>query len=353
MQHINIYQSVCQPECHSVQRLPIVTSYPLSFTSEYQMSTVKLRESCESCASCKVKCTKEKPSCSRCVARGLDCQYGESRRCGRASKYARKNGDMAAAASSPRPGLAKSRSRDRSYSSHSGESQQGSIRCHRKSRDVSRDSRWSEHTSISGIQDAGQFPQEANLEHDTDFTSEMCMPLLDFELDSLDSASNGLGMMDDMADSFDMNAPSAPLQTGVENCCLAKGLALMQQITHGPRYLADSTVGTPAISVRGISGDLCSMLQCACATREELLTLVSMVLTKLINWCNDAIYVETAASTRGPNAILEDLYGVQELVNQVALLSEQSCAGRGVVFDLRQNLRASSIEIVRVLLRMR
>ncbi|EMF17167.1 uncharacterized protein SEPMUDRAFT_34261, partial [Sphaerulina musiva SO2202] len=42
--------------------------------------TVKLRDSCEICASAKVRCSKEKPSCSRCINRGLKCEYGLSRR---------------------------------------------------------------------------------------------------------------------------------------------------------------------------------------------------------------------------------------------------------------------------------
>ncbi|UNI24283.1 hypothetical protein JDV02_010041 [Purpureocillium takamizusanense] len=43
----------------------------------------KLRESCNSCAESKVKCTKEQPICSRCEDRDLDCQYSLSRRVGK------------------------------------------------------------------------------------------------------------------------------------------------------------------------------------------------------------------------------------------------------------------------------
>ncbi|RMJ28737.1 Transcription factor [Aspergillus sp. HF37] len=43
----------------------------------------KLRESCISCSSSKVKCNKEKPTCARCVRRGLSCEYRVSRRTGR------------------------------------------------------------------------------------------------------------------------------------------------------------------------------------------------------------------------------------------------------------------------------
>jgi hypothetical protein len=43
----------------------------------------KLRESCISCSSSKVKCNKDKPTCARCVRRGLSCEYRVSRRTGR------------------------------------------------------------------------------------------------------------------------------------------------------------------------------------------------------------------------------------------------------------------------------
>jgi hypothetical protein len=48
----------------------------------------KLRDSCTGCASSKLKCTKEKPTCSRCSRRGLACVYVASRRTGRASHSA-------------------------------------------------------------------------------------------------------------------------------------------------------------------------------------------------------------------------------------------------------------------------
>ena len=43
----------------------------------------KLRESCQVCASSKLKCSKEKPTCSRCAKRGLICEYVTAKRGGR------------------------------------------------------------------------------------------------------------------------------------------------------------------------------------------------------------------------------------------------------------------------------
>ncbi|GAB7330919.1 hypothetical protein MBLNU13_g02440t1 [Cladosporium sp. NU13] len=45
----------------------------------------KLRDSCIACSASKVKCQKEKPTCSRCSERGIKCEYATSRRTGRQS----------------------------------------------------------------------------------------------------------------------------------------------------------------------------------------------------------------------------------------------------------------------------
>ncbi|KAK1082537.1 hypothetical protein LTR33_003853 [Friedmanniomyces endolithicus] len=46
-------------------------------------NSVRLRNSCRSCANSKVRCNKAKPTCSRCEDRGIDCQYLQSKRPGR------------------------------------------------------------------------------------------------------------------------------------------------------------------------------------------------------------------------------------------------------------------------------
>ena len=46
-------------------------------------SNSKLRDSCHACARSKVRCPKQKPTCSRCEIRGTECQYFFTRRPGR------------------------------------------------------------------------------------------------------------------------------------------------------------------------------------------------------------------------------------------------------------------------------
>lgn len=43
----------------------------------------KIRESCNTCSSQKIRCGKQRPICSRCAARGIECNYSYSQRTGR------------------------------------------------------------------------------------------------------------------------------------------------------------------------------------------------------------------------------------------------------------------------------
>ena len=51
----------------------------------------KLRDSCQACAVSKVKCQKEKPACSRCTRRGIQCEYFVMRRPGRKRERSQPN----------------------------------------------------------------------------------------------------------------------------------------------------------------------------------------------------------------------------------------------------------------------
>ncbi|KAM3419063.1 hypothetical protein BST61_g5018 [Cercospora zeina] len=51
-------------------------------TRDTSFKRPKIRESCTHCSSQKIRCTKERPACARCVNKGLLCQYNISRRTG-------------------------------------------------------------------------------------------------------------------------------------------------------------------------------------------------------------------------------------------------------------------------------
>jgi hypothetical protein len=63
----------------------------------------KLRDSCTGCASSKLKCSKEKPTCTRCSRRGMVCEYAASKRTGRTSHSASKEQTAPPALGTTRP----------------------------------------------------------------------------------------------------------------------------------------------------------------------------------------------------------------------------------------------------------
>ncbi|KAH8701044.1 aflatoxin regulatory protein-domain-containing protein [Talaromyces proteolyticus] len=71
----------------SIPNIPIQRASPCSFvTTTHQKSaatTSKLRDSCHACAMSKVRCPKEKPTCSRCEKRKIPCEYFITKRPGR------------------------------------------------------------------------------------------------------------------------------------------------------------------------------------------------------------------------------------------------------------------------------
>ncbi|KAH8589384.1 aflatoxin regulatory protein-domain-containing protein [Bisporella sp. PMI_857] len=68
---------------HSPQQLPTPTSSSTSRRNTTAPAAPKLRDSCHACALSKLKCYKEKPTCSRCAKRGITCEYVATKRGGR------------------------------------------------------------------------------------------------------------------------------------------------------------------------------------------------------------------------------------------------------------------------------
>ncbi|OTA95481.1 hypothetical protein M434DRAFT_9729 [Hypoxylon sp. CO27-5] len=74
------------------------STWPLAATP-----SSKLRDSCHACAVSKVKCHREKPSCSRCVKRGTVCAYVTTRRGGRKKPVATQKDAISGGKASPYP----------------------------------------------------------------------------------------------------------------------------------------------------------------------------------------------------------------------------------------------------------
>ncbi|KAB5566221.1 hypothetical protein GE09DRAFT_730862 [Coniochaeta sp. 2T2.1] len=57
-----------------------------NYHRRYHSQHVKLKDSCDSCSASKVRCTKEKPTCTRCTKLEHDCYYSPARRIGRPNR---------------------------------------------------------------------------------------------------------------------------------------------------------------------------------------------------------------------------------------------------------------------------
>ncbi|KIW74258.1 hypothetical protein Z517_12198 [Fonsecaea pedrosoi CBS 271.37] len=65
---------------------------PATTTTTTAPDNKKLRLSCDNCHAAKVKCTKERPLCSRCANSGASCIYSKSRRAGKPKGCGKKTG---------------------------------------------------------------------------------------------------------------------------------------------------------------------------------------------------------------------------------------------------------------------
>ena len=95
-----------RPECQNLPKgvsSSCLTEHPFQLCAQFKMHSqsestskppkpVKLRESCDSCLIAKVKCSKARPLCGRCLTNGAPCAYSPSSRSGKRNRNANVNG---------------------------------------------------------------------------------------------------------------------------------------------------------------------------------------------------------------------------------------------------------------------
>lgn len=325
------------------------------------MSTTKLRESCGVCAASKVKCTREKPTCARCVARGLDCQYLESRRSGRPAKNAA--------------------SRYVEHASHATTSSSSSLLASISgiwTKPGARDGTKCQshahscHTSGTLYYGVSSTVKSTSLIASADYevvTPEISVPTTE---PALQEVSRGHERSESMQ--YVSLEAVETITTCVQSTeavskttCLIKAIALFQQLATEPSVLfgeanGQANAASPqsdfaTFSIESISISLHGMIRCSCACREELLMLISLIIARLIKQCKRVLL--GAPDRMSATAVLENLYALQELVNQLSSrsgqeqqLHEMNATLASMVSDLRRQLRASSKEVVQMLLRL-
>ncbi|EED18829.1 AflR-like C6 transcription factor, putative [Talaromyces stipitatus ATCC 10500] len=67
---------------------PTTTATAMSSTASGTNSTSKLRQTCDACQAIKTRCSRERPSCARCLTQNIPCHYSISRRIGRPRRLA-------------------------------------------------------------------------------------------------------------------------------------------------------------------------------------------------------------------------------------------------------------------------
>lgn len=67
----------------SGETIRVSTSTSSAMVSVPALKVPKLRSSCDECGTAKVKCSRSRPECSRCLSLGLNCIYGPSRKSGK------------------------------------------------------------------------------------------------------------------------------------------------------------------------------------------------------------------------------------------------------------------------------
>lgn len=246
--------------------------------------TVKLRDSCEICASAKVRCSKEKPSCSRCINRGLKCEYGLSRRNGRSAT----NNSSSSS----------NRDQDQNYGTHV-KPPVAPVR--RDSGNQNRQIEWTTDmvdvsTGVPHLTALSQpmphsmstYPQTAPMS--VPFTQEVP----DLNVSMLPNETNmDLFMMNsDVTTWTDIQPPWAAAACEPDHCCLNTALDLLRQLSiteaskacprRGmPEQIPPPTLEMAATMNRTIIASLNTILGCSCSLNGNLLTIISLVTFKV------------------------------------------------------------------------
>ncbi|KAF2211615.1 hypothetical protein CERZMDRAFT_98496 [Cercospora zeae-maydis SCOH1-5] len=248
--------------------------------------TVKLRDSCEICASAKVRCSKEKPSCSRCINRGLKCEYGLSRRNGRSATNSSSNIHV----------------QDHSNATHA---QLAVPSTQRGSGKQNRHVGWIEDRADVPTEDHRPIAMSQTMPHtvagfapdasmNVPFTQEVSNP--NVLMLPNDADMDYFMMNSDVSTWTDMQNAWTASMCEPDNCCLSTALDLLRQLSiteaskacprRGmPEQIPPPTLEMAATMNRTIIASLNTILQCSCSLNGNLLTIISLVTFKLIAWC--------------------------------------------------------------------
>lgn len=301
----------------------------------------KLRDSCHACAFSKVKCHKEKPTCSRCAKRGLTCEYVATKRGGRKhdnqSVRSDSNNAPSTAASTinvarPSPPLSSWASHHSTVSGTDYLLSPGVIHAFPGPTTSGASCNVLQDLLSQGDQSLSSAPTVQTTDLDDFFTSPISFPgpdrssidiLGQTDFTSVDSSSNSASALLDAFSlfeeaiselpSFSNSHSSSNSRASLTNdtqsfqgfratdatpcCCLARALGLMRPLflnpssactTFTPRTL-DETATPPTIQTVIAQNEqtievVSAMLQCSCSQDSYLLAIMSIIVFKVLGW---------------------------------------------------------------------
>ena len=425
----------------------------------------KLRDSCQVCAASKLKCHKERPTCSRCAKRGLICEYVASKRGG--SKSHDRSNNSSRGDTSPKSTISNTIYETQPLppvNSWFASNPTIPNENHVTSRDVVHPSSAASTsgassdlfpTLLSPVSPVDQRLSSTLTHSTTDLNKSLESPVLFAAPDSFDSDvpdqshffSSGFdsssnestdlseifpGFKDAMSDLLNLSIPQSPLTNRTstfsdfqsyqnphvadEPCfCLVQALGLMKQLfpkpltpcTNSTTQGLDNDTTIPTIQAVVARNEhtieaVSTMLRCSCSQDGHLLTIISLILSKVLSWyaaaarkvpsSNDdnqsvqILHISTSSNSslseqvgqelgkvgsyclEGEDSarmarqlVLSELHRAQCLLNQLSAKLKMQVAKSGTVsplsgsmldqlgVDLRKQLMALSLEIVEAL----
>jgi len=348
----------------STPTLATPTSAPKPTSSKDRK--LKLRASCDACAASKVKCSKNRPICTRCSANGMQCVYGVSRKHGKPGRTRKRNPDgtpfIKASKQRPSPDgreFGKFRLRTEptlqpllEYETTSNWS-----------------SNWSPTPSLPGTPDFDfeMTPEPFYMESTPDlgFMDDMLLPASQFDAEQMQAAGSELSFRDPFAkaQSGQFDFPSTPLPTdfarddsvghlhyvdqeqssipyhpGSEQSTQSFskdnridsydpiGVNVVIPPSHSCYTLAYSTLGSLSVLGSDATTTYSSMeckdldnvlsiarlaiqsvqqlLKCSCSSDPHLAMLYSSIASKILTWYRIAAGANTATSPNGPSSFI-------------------------------------------------
>lgn len=296
----------------------------------------RLRDSCHNCALSKVKCPREKPSCSRCETRGITCQYFVVKRPGRRRMSTSPNSPSKSNNNNHNNNNSNNNENDNDDSHDDGAPAIGTddtIHFNTPPLSLSSTSLQPENVLgadfsdvLSALGDVGMSPG---------------LPDFGSDLTSMD-ASFGLPVLDDIASLIPAESMPSTHQTSVpcsDACpggCLTQALDLLKSISvdaSGPGSASASPPQALLLENKLSTDAVNRMLACSCTEDGFLLTVLSMIVLKVLGRYAAAAAGDAAGwpgcgySTPGADGdeqqriaaqlVLGELHRVQRLVNQL------------------------------------